>query len=749
MALVVRLARRQAAAAFVSSSSSSAAATATARLASRQTSPPATRRLSSHAALVGTLLEPRAPVSSPPAPPTLAAPDAAPDADALKRAMLAPETSFREAQQALQALRSLREPLREKHFLALMQKALAESRDADVTRAFGAFEDAVARGAVQLPPRADRTWDYVSFERLQMHRCVLWAMLGAKRPRRMLSFFREHVRHRPNKSGLYESDPLNFLLRVECTGRFAGEDERALQQRVDAILRQLERRRLNTSYSSAHALFRFMLYHPAAFVAQEHGEHASASGNATLADVFVRYWDRYPTALHRDPKRVSLAISAAAAAGHPDVVQRLLADAEAHAVAVDAAAFAHAVECAESADERIALAERYVRAAERNAVYTTRDAPSSISNYLLLYAVYDGNLRHALELLHEMQLHGNAASNRTAEMLFESVAKVRAQIRREADAASSPSSRAAAAQQLAESPSVEDLLRDFPDVIPRNVHTLSQSILQSLRGGDLLVALRLLRSAVHGGGDGGGVALRREVFAQLLYPLLARGSAQYDELELLEVERLYDAQHPGARAYVNAQVLNLCDSNDDFVAMLACLDRWQQQQPQHHAPLSRRALQRVFDIVSRQLQRLRGDNDPDSDDSVADAAAAADELPGVVVEGLELSFRAVLQRYADLLPPDAAWPFDYAVVRSGTSGLRADVALLLQQAHSRGLVLERSAYNVALRVLGDAGDRDTVRECVAVLEQRGVYASLLDKFPDLQPIAERSGAAAMPPPAPV
>lgn len=709
MALVVRLARRQVAAAVASS-------TAVARrLVTRPPPPLATRCLSSYAALAGTLLEPR---TLPPPPSTVASADT----DALKRALLAPETSFRVAQQAMKALRSHREPLREKHFLALMHKASAEGVAGDVTRVFAAFEAAVARGNVQLPPRADRTWDYVSFERLQMHRCVLWALLptAKQRPRPLLAFFRKHVLNKPNKAGLHESDPFNFLLRAECTGRFAGDDDRALKQRVDTVLAELERRRFHASYSSSHALFRFMLFHSAAFIADEveRAEDPTLSPAVpTLGDVFVRYLDRYPTALGRDPKRVSIAVSAAAAAGHSDVVTRVLQDATTHAVRVDAAAFAHAVECAASEDERLALADQYVQAVERNAVYTTRNAPSSISNYLLLYAVYDGNWRHAVELLHEMQLHGNAASNRTADELFQSVAKLRAQLRRDADTATSDTD--SAMTKLTAVPSIEDLLTDFPDVLPRNVHTITQSILQSVRSGDSLVALRLLRAAVHAG----DVVLRREVFAQLLYPLFARGSAQYDELELRELERLYDTQHPNARASVNAQVLNLCESNDDFVAMLACLDRWLQQQPRH-GTLSRRALERVFDIVSKQLHQLRRTD-------AIDAAV-------VVVEGLKLSFRAVLERYADLLPPDAAWPFAYAVVRSATSGLHADVALLLQQAHDQGLVLERPAYNVALRVLSDAGNHVAVYECVAELQQHEAYASLLAKYPDLDAFAERS-----------
>lgn len=648
--------------------------------------------------------------------------------DALKTVLMASDSSFQEAYSAYETLRSESVLLREKHYLSLVYKACREGRYVDVKDVFDAFVEAEGSGQVLLPPRADRTWNYLSFERLQMHRFVLWSMLDARKYRQMNALFRKHVHGRPNKWNLFESDPLNFLLCVECTGRFADEQDLEWKLRVDKILAVMKIWRFNASYSSSHALFRFLLYHPDVFITQELARDGNVSkstdsnhSSLTLGDVFVRYFSHYRTALRRDPKRISIAISAAAAAGQHDVVKAILRDAELHAIRIDAVSFAHAVECAESEEKRMEIVELYVKAKERNAIYTTQDEPASISNYLLLYAIFDGNFRHMMELLHEMQLYNNAASNKTIEELFKSVAKYRAQIRLEEQG--DPEKNAA---KLSACPTIEQLLNDFHNVIPRNVHTITQGIVQSLRSGDLQVALRLVRATVRTT----DIVLRREIYAQLVYPLLARGSTQYDELELVEVERFYDAQHPRERVYLNAQVLNLCESNEDFVATLACLDRWQLQ---HHAPLSRRALQRVFDIVSKQLQQLRQQD--------ADDQAASDKTPAaILVEGMELSYLAFLKRYFDIIPLDA-WTFGNAIIRSGTSGLNADVVLLLHQAHDLGLVLEKAAYRTALQVLERLGKNAEICECVKVIEEHGVWTALVEKFPDVQAIAERARSA--------
>ncbi|KAF1335902.1 hypothetical protein FI667_g621, partial [Globisporangium splendens] len=633
--------------------------------------------------------------------------------DVLKNAIVAPTNSFDEAYRAYEELRSHQLPLREKHYLSLVYKACRESRYADVKSVFDAFIVAEASGDVILPPRADRTWNYLTFERMQLLRFVLWSMLDSKKYRQMNAVYREYVHNRPNKWSLFESDPLNFLLRMECTGRFADEEDLESKLRVDKILQKMEMWRFNASYSSSHALFRYLLYHPDVFIKQElvrEGKDvATKPSELTLGGVLVRYFGRFTKALRRDPKRISIAVSAAAAAGQHDVVKAILKDAERHTIRVDAVSFAHAVECAENEEKRMEIVELYVKAKERNAIYTTQDEPASISNYLLLYAIFDGNFRHMMELLHEMQLYNNAASNKTTEELFQSVAKYRAQIRHD-----HPDD----ATKLNECPTIEALLNNFPNVIPRNVHTITQGILQSLRSGDLLIALKLVRGTVRTT----DIVLRREVYAQLAYPMLARGTAQYDELELLELERYYDIQHPKERVYLNAQVLNLCESNADFVATLACLDRWQLQR---HAPLSRRSLQRVFDIVSKQLQQLRQQD-----------SAKAEFL----VEGMELSFLAFLKRYHDIIPFDA-WTFGNAIIRSGTNGLHADLLILLKQAHDEGFVLEKAAYKIAFEVLDSMQLKDEIVNCATHLKENGAWKSLVEKSAALEEMASRAASS--------
>lgn len=627
--------------------------------------------------------------------------------------------------------------LREKHYLSLLYKASREGQPEQVVALFDVFCEHEAAAQVVAPPRATRTWHYLSFERLQMLRFTLWALVDAGRDRRVRTFYRKFVHGQPNRLNVFESDALNFLLRMECTAKYADEEVAGVRARVDKILVAMEQWRFNASYSASHALFRIMLHNPEVFststhidIEQEGEEDADASTDnaaAPLDSMLLRYLDRFPVALKRDSKRTSIAVSAAAAAGRHQVVRALLLDADKHGISVDAVSFAHAVECAESEDERMQIVDLYTHANDQKRVYTTRDQDSSISNYLLLSAIYDGNFRHMMELLHEMQLYNNKASNKTVEELFQSIAQFRARARARGDAEHH--------KLLAECPTIVDLFQKFANVIPRTVHTVSQGLLQSLRAGDIGAALGLLRSTIWST----DIVLRPEIYAQLLYPLVAGVMGDDNEFDRVEVERFFDTQHPRQRALLNALLLNLCASNDDLPTLLACLDRWQEQVVQeegkgtsrrskvlreftHHldtsnSRLSRRALQRVLDVTSKQLKRLREQGEHPEN--------------GIFAEGMRLSYYAFLKRYERLVTWDA-WTIGHAIVRCATSGLDRDILLLLEESYRRDVALEATPYKVALEVLDAAGEHAAVVECARKMKASGYWEKTVAKNPHIR-----------------
>ncbi|DAZ95415.1 TPA: hypothetical protein N0F65_006305 [Lagenidium giganteum] len=630
------------------------------------------------------------------------------DESVQRHVLLHGESSFSEALGAYEALRQRHLPLTEREYLSLLFKSNQAGAFDDTVHLFEAFVAAeAAQTAAAASRRPEHAWQFVSFHRQQMVRFVLWALLAAGRPKEMLPLYRQHVHNKPNRHAVYESDPFNFLLRFECMGRFAGQSEAEMKQRAEDVLQEMEKRRYHTSYSSAHALFRFVLYHPELFVtAGEEVPTSPSSKGKVITDALFWYLDTFPIALARDPKRMSLAVSASAAAGYHDVVVALLKDAEAQDIKIDEASFGHALMSATTQNKRNEITELYGRTERRNGLFATKNEETSISNYLLLFAVYDGNFAQIIDMLHEMQFYANQASNKTVEELFRSIAQFRAGIR-----LTEPDN----VHRLADCPTIVQLMDKFPSVIPRTVHTTSVGIVQSLKGGDIADALALLRTTVWST----TVVVRPEIFAQVMYPIMAGVTETKGEASLVEVERLFDSQHKGGRAMLNAQIVNLCESGDDLATLLVCLNRWQAH---GYDRMSKVVLNRVFNVISKQRQQLRHE----------------DEAQGVkyFVHDVELSFRGILAKYPSIVPAQAAWTVGAAIIRSATSELYDDVQLLLMGATKQGLKLEKAAYKVGLETLEKLEAWDDVLECGEWLEAQDLLAPLGEAYPRTIEIVE-------------
>lgn len=627
---------------------------------------------------------------------------------AAKEVILSPQATFEAAITAFHNLREQGVKLWEKYYLALAYKASREGRVDEVVAVFDELIADEAAEQVQLPPRASRTWHYQSFERMQLHRFVLWSMLDARNDRRALAFYRRHVHGQPNRLSLFESDALNYLLRMECTAKYAEEEQEGVKARIELLLSTMQQWKFNASYSASHALFRLMLFHADAFVGQPktaESQDDTTEGEdprlTTIENVLLHYLDEYPIALRRDSKRTSIAISAAASAGCHSVVRALLVDADHHHTHIDAISFAHAVECADSEEQRMEIVDLYSQANDQKRVYTTRDQDASIINYLLLSAIHDGNFRHMMELLHEMQLHNNKASNKTIEELFHSIGQFRARARESGENEQ---------ELLAGCPTIFDLFKKFANVLPRTVHTVSHGIINSLRGGDIQTALGLLRATIWST----DIVLRPEIYAQLLYPLLAGAAGDDNDFDRVEVERFFDTQHPSQRAQLNSLLLNLCESNDDLQTMIVCLDRWQEQ---GHDKMSRRALDRVLDLTAKQLKRLRNEGE--------------DPAGGFFADGMRLSFYAFLKRFESIIEWDE-WSVGNAIVRSATNYLPHDILFLLEESYRRDLALNATAYKVALEVLDAEDEFAGVVDCARRMKTIGLWEPTVDKFPHIR-----------------
>ncbi|KAG3233850.1 hypothetical protein PI124_g21085 [Phytophthora idaei] len=642
-----------------------------------------------------------------------------------------PDSTYHTALKAFNELRSRGLKLGELQYLSLLYKALREGRYERVWGGYEAFLEDEKQEKVGTNPRARTTWPRLTPARMQMHRFVLWAMLDADRGQAMTPFYQSEVVGKYNVLRIHEADPFNFLLRMECTIKVTGEQEHGLRLRLETLLNTMERLELHTSYSSTHGLVRVILHRPEIFfdfsTDEEDADQDLEAGVDTkytaeaMGKMIIEYMARFPCAVALDPKRLSIAVSAAAAAGQHDAAKLLLEYGLTQRVPIDAGSFAHAVESAPDDASRLKVADLYMHAKEHDLVYITQGTDSSIVNYLLQHAILDGNFKHMMELLHEMQLYSNKTSNRTADELFKSIAQYRAQVHRRGDQHEGGRRR-----KSTECPTVMELFERFPNVIPRTVHSFSRGIVQSLFAGDLAVALDLMRSALWNE----DVKLRPEIYSQLLYPLLAGGQRGGDEssdasvFDRLEVERCFDRQYPRQRTHLNSLVVNICQSNDDFSTMLVCLDRWQVQ---GHPPMSRRVMKRVFEVIWKQIQQLQKERDED--------------LSGTtfIVDGMELSYWAFLVRYRRIVTWDA-WTIEYAIVRARTGRLHADAVALLAEADSRGLVLNSTAYVVSLCVLEEVGEPSAVVACAERMKANDAWEKAVSKDPEVQEILNRASA---------
>ncbi|KAG2779479.1 hypothetical protein PC129_g20660 [Phytophthora cactorum] len=649
----------------------------------------------------------------------------------LHKLMENPGSTYHTALKAFNELRSRGLKLGELQYLSLLYKALREGRYERVWGGYEAFLEDEKQEKVGTNPRARTTWPRLTPARMQMHRFVLWAMLDADRGQAMTPFYQSEVVGKYNVLRIHEADPFNFLLRMECTIKVTGEQEHGLRLRLETLLNTMERLELHTSYSSTHGLVRIILHRPEIFfdfsTDEEDADQDLEAGVDTkytaeaMGKMIIEYMARFPCAVALDPKRLSIAVSAAAAAGQHDAAKLLLEYGLTQRVPIDAGSFAHAVESAPDDASRLKVADLYMHAKEHDLVYITQGTDSSIVNYLLQHAILDGNFKHMMELLHEMQLYSNKASNRTVDELFKSIAQYRAQVHRRGDQHEGGRRR-----KSTECPTVMELFERFPNVIPRTVHSFSRGIVQSLFAGDLAVALDLMRSALWNE----DVKLRPEIYSQLLYPLLAGGQRGGDEssdasvFDRLEVERCFDRQYPRQRTHLNSLVVNICQSNDDFSTMLVCLDRWQVQ---GHPPMSRRVMKRVFEVIWKQIQQLQKERD--------------EVLFGTtfIVDGMELSYWAFLVRYRRIVTWDA-WTIEYAIVRARTGRLHADVVALLAEADSRGLVLNSTAYVVSLCVLEEVGEPSAVVACAERMKANDAWEKAVSKDPEVQEILNRASA---------
>ncbi|KAJ0395668.1 hypothetical protein P43SY_009479 [Pythium insidiosum] len=645
-------------------------------------------------------------------------------------------SSYDEALQAVEQLRRRHVALPERVYLSLMEKANLERRFGAVSKHFTQFLEDVRAGVVALPRLSDSRRPTQTSERVQMHRHVLWALFQGPpttRYRRMQSFFRRHVQGKHNAMRILESDALNFLLRVECTMRFVtalnvsqggheasrtpatpddaedndtdavtvGDD--SWLARVEAILAELRALRFYTTYSSSHALFHLLMRRPDVVLSGRPGIYTSEEQEDALQETLFHLLDTYPRPLERDPRRLSLAVSMAALAGRVSMAHALLQDAEKRGVAIDPSSFAHVMTASTDDAARQECADLYARAKRSDRLYNDDDENRhSMSNFLLLYAIQDGNFAQIMEILHEMEFKKTPALANGVAMLFRSFATYRAKHR--------------GAAAASDCPTLVQLMHSFPTVLPRSTHVLSLAVKHALRAGDLEDALTVLRTTVWST----DVVLRPELFSQVQYALLVRGAATPREQEqLLEVEKLFDAQHPGQRHHLVAQLLNLCETNADVAAMFTVLDRFHTHENAASFPLSRRAIQRVMDTISGQLKAL-----------------SEDEGARFAVDGVELSYRALLARYPLLFPLDAA-TLSSAIVRSATAGLADDVLTLHEAASRERVTLEPVAYKVVLESAMDASP-DHVAEYADAMRALGVYNAVAARFPAVAARVEAS-----------
>ena len=367
-------------------------------------------------------------------------------------------------------------------------------------------------------------------------------------------------------------------------------------------------------------------------------------------------------------------------------------------------------------------------------VYSVTGQPTSVHNFLLLFAAKDGKLAVTLEMLREMQVNKNHANHACADAVFDLVARSRLQLQLELeDEHEDDQERKRTRQALEAIPTLVDLLTTYTHVFVPTEPMYFRAITHSLRNGDFKEAMQIFR-IVHWRTD---IVLRDAIYAQLMYPLMANDAVNGSSSKLqpkfvVEIEQCFDRHYPARRSDLYVMVLGICESENDISSVVKVLNRMQEER----ISLVQTAIARVFNVISKHLAEERAEREKEMQRSSWDERGDEEEEEQLHWSHGLVTYRMLLEAYT--IVPKSKYFFSHAIVRSATSGIHEDAIYLTNYALEHGIPLQKNAYAIAISIWKEREEWADIIRCYEAIQETEQWKQVIEYDPQVQVSLEKA-----------
>lgn len=653
------------------------------------------------------------------------------ETEILKGKILEIESTTESSLDAFKHLRCLGISLGTRYYAILLAKLQAESDYSQIKR-------------VLQEKRNDKrnyeclTHNTYKIDFLQLCRFRMLLNLHEEDLNEVQNCFETCLRGRHNKLGIYEEDPYNLLLRLECFFPFPSEKLDSIFIRIKQILSIMDRNEQRISFSASHTLARFIIGQPKSSLEEfevTRTRESDTEGPLCAGVVIKELFSRYPSVFEDTSWLVSQLISDAACASDLESCLVLVKYAQEFNIPISESIFGHLLRLTQM--DGSVVDKLYIDFKSRDAVCPVRSEPGRPGQRLLHCAVSDRDFYRIMVLLHEMEHYKVEAHARTLITLLKAVSAHRQECHDAKHAAGSE------IEIEPGCPSILELFQMFPFVFGDSLEAAVHGIRLSAMAKEYDGALKILRSRIW---------TRDMQFPKILFASFLYISMRTDRISgemvsdvhpresiLVEVEQLYELQHGKSRYPLYGLIARHCEYRDDFETFLQFLDRWQQSTPSDQPPaLSPKASKRALRYFTRQLYKLR---------------ETADERHDIRLEDEEVII-TFLKRYDRVFVWNRRNLSDLLLM-SDSLGYRHGVLSIFDASVSTDLVLSLPANATVLKTLlalesqkkksGDLKDNanaytSRISDAIAWMEKHGQLDEVLQLDPSFTPVKARLNA---------
>jgi hypothetical protein len=149
--------------------------------------------------------------------------------------------------------------------------------------------------------------------------------------------------------------------------------------------------------------------------------------------------------------------------------------------------------------------------------------------------------------------------------------------------------------------------------------------------------------------------------------------------------------------------------------------------------LGKKTIKLIFDMVGLQLKKLK-ENAIElqvSCHQIKDKEEKKEQIDPEKDEQIHIiTFGWLLEEFPELFSWNS-WTISQVIIRSKTNHLHDHVVEYIKEANSRELLLEKTAYAVAIEILLQKNDLKEVFKCQERMKEAQIWSAFQEKFPHL------------------